>query len=134
MLRFIVRKIILINIVIHDAMALADIIPTLYQKCKSYQIGYGSLSHFFLLQHSTILLRILAAPNKAVFCNSDVLVVFLSFSSHGPNILLTAFRVPTITGTTSKHPILHSFLIFLFSSWYFTTFSLFSLSTLSSQG
>ena len=41
------------------------------------------------LKLSNSLLRILAVPNKAVFCNSPVLIVTPSFSSHASNLLLS---------------------------------------------
>ena len=55
---------------------------------------------FFLLQLSNSFLRILAAPNKAVFSNSPILIVTPSFSSHASNLLLTTPSAPTTTGTT----------------------------------
>ena len=44
---------------------------------------------FLLLQLSNSFIRILAVPNNAVFCNSPVLIVTTSFSSHASNLLLT---------------------------------------------
>ena len=64
----------------------------------------GPLCHFF----SFSFLRILAVPNKAVFCNSPVLIVTPSFSSYASNLLLTTPSAPTTTGTTSRCLIPHS--------------------------
>ena len=79
---------------------------------------------FLLLQLSNSFLRILAAPNKAVFCNSPVLIVTPSFSSHASNLLLTTPSAPTTTGTTSRCLVSHSLPISLLRSWYFSSFHL----------
>jgi len=69
---------------------------------------------FLFLQLSNSFLRILVLPNKAVFCNSPVLIVTPSFSSHASNRLLTTPSAPTTTGTTSRCLIPHSLPVSLF--------------------
>ena len=66
---------------------------TLHQRREPKPMAKGPLCHFF----SFNILRILAVPNKAVFCNSPVLIVTPSFSSHSSNLLLTTPCVPTTT-------------------------------------
>ena len=101
----------------------ADITP----KERAIANGQRSFVSFLLLQLSNSFLRILAVPNKAVFCNSPVLIVTPSFSSQASNLLLTTPSAPTTTGTTSRCLIPHSLPISLLRSWYFSIFSLFSL-------
>lgn len=74
----------------------------------------------FLLQLFNIFFRILASLNKAAFCNNLILMVISSFSNNASSLLLTASSVPI----TSMCLTFHSYLIFCFSSWYFSTFSL----------
>ena len=76
----------------------ADITP------KEWAIANGQRSFvsFLLLQLSNSFLRILAVPNKAVFCNSPILIITASFSSHASNLLLTTRSAPTTTETTSR--------------------------------
>ena len=97
----------------------ADITP----KERAIANGQRSFASFLLLQLSNCFLRILAVPNKAVFCNSPVLIVTPSFSSHVSNLLLTTPNAPTTTGTTSRCLIPHSLPISLLMSWYFSIFS-----------
>ena len=85
--------------------------------------GQRSLGLVLLLQLSGTFLKILAVPNKAVFCSKPVLIP--SLSSNVSNLLLTKPGVPTTTGTTSTRQIPHNFLISPFRSWYFSTFSLY---------
>ena len=54
-----------------------------------------SFVSFLLLQLSNSFLRIVAVPNKAVFCNSPILIVTPSFSSHASNLLLTTPSDPS---------------------------------------
>lgn len=82
----------------------ADITP----KEQAIANGQRSFVSFLLLQLSNSFLRILAVPNKAVFCNSPILLVTPSFSSHASNLLLTTASAPTTTGTTSRCLIPHS--------------------------
>ena len=89
----------------------ADITP----KDRAIANGQRSFASFLLLQLSNSFLRILAMPNKAVFCNNSILMVILSFSSHASNLLLTSLSAPT-TSTTSRCLIPHSFPISFFSS------------------
>ena len=63
--------------------------------------GQRSLGSFLRLHLSSTFLRILAVPNNAVLCSNLVLMVMPSLSSHVSNLLLTALRAPTTTGTTS---------------------------------
>ena len=86
----------------------ADITP----KERAIANGQKSFVSFLLLQLSNSFLRILAVPNKAVFCNSPVLIVTPSFSSHASNFLLTTPSAPTTTGTTSRCLIPHSLPIY----------------------
>ena len=81
----------------------ADITP----KERAIANGQRSFVSFLLLQLSNSFLRILAVPNKAVFCKSPVLIVTPSFSSHASNLLLTTPSAPTTTGTTSRCLIPH---------------------------
>ena len=62
---------------------------------------------------SNTFLKILAAPNKAVFCSKPVLMVIRRLSSHVSSLLLTAPSAPTTTCTTSTSTRLipHNFLI-----------------------
>ena len=90
----------------------ADITP----KERAIANGQRSFVSFLLLQLSNSFLRILAVPNKAVFCNSPVLIVTASFSSHASNLLLTTPSAPTTTGTTSRCLIPHSLPISLLRS------------------
>ena len=76
----------------------ADITP----KERAIANGQRSFESFLLLQLSSSFLRILAVPNKVVFCNSPVLIVTPSFSSHASNRLLATPR------TTSRCLIPHS--------------------------
>ena len=76
----------------------ADITPTE----RAIANGQRSFVSFLLLQNSNSFLRILAVPNKAVFCNSPVLMVTPSFSSHASNLLLTTPIAPMTTSTTSS--------------------------------
>ena len=108
----------------------ADITP----KERAIANGQRSFVSFLLLQLSNSFLRILAVPNKAVFCNSPVLIVTPSFSSHASNLLLTTPSAPTTTGTTSRCLIPHSLPISLLRSWYFSIFSPSFSYTLWSQG
>ena len=48
---------------------------------------------------SNSFIRILAVPNNAVFCNSPVLIVTTSFSSHASNLLLTIIIIIIIIKT-----------------------------------
>ena len=77
----------------------ADITP----KERAIANGQRFFVSFLLLQLSNSFLRILAVPNKAVFCNSPVLIVTPSFSSHASNLLLTTPSAPTTTGTTNYY-------------------------------
>ena len=88
----------------------ADIIP----KESAIANGQRSFVSFLLLQLSNSFLRILAVPNKAVFCNSPILMVTPSFSSHASHILPTTPSAPTSTGTTSRSVVPHTVLISLF--------------------
>ena len=88
----------------------ADITPK-EQAIANVQRSFVS---FLLPQLSNSFLRILAVPNKAIFCNSPILMVTRSFSSHASNLLLTTPSAPTDTGTTSRSLIPHSLLISLF--------------------
>ena len=63
----------------------ADITP----KERAIANGQRFFVSFLLLQLSNSFLRILAVPHKAAFCNSPVLIVTPSFSSHASNLLLT---------------------------------------------
>ena len=55
--------------------------PTLHHlKEQAIANGQRSFVSFLLLQLSNSFLRILAVPNKAVFCNSPVLIVTPNFS------------------------------------------------------
>ena len=76
----------------------ADITP----KERAIHNGQRSFVSFLLLQLSNSFHRILAVPNRAVFCNSPVLIVTPSFSSHASNLLLTTPSAPTTTRTTSR--------------------------------
>ena len=62
----------------------ADITP----KERAIANGQRSFVSFLLLQLSNTFLRILAVPNKAVFCNSPILIVTPSFSSHASNLMV----------------------------------------------
>ena len=109
----------------------ADITP----KERAIDNGQRSFVSFpSLLQLSNSFLRILAVPNKAVFCNSPVLIVTPSFSSHASYLLLTTPSAPTTTGTTSRCLIPHSLPISLLKSRYFSIFSPSFSYTLWSQG
>ena len=108
----------------------ADITP----KERAKANGQRSFVSFLLLQLSNSFLKILSVPNKAVFCNSPVLIVTPSFSSHASYLLLTTSSAPTTTGTTSRCLIPHSLPISLLRSWYFSIFSYSSPYTLWSQG
>ena len=108
----------------------ADITP----KERAIANGQRSFVSFLLLQLSNTFLRILAVPNKALFCNSLILIVTPSFSSHASNLLLTTPSAPTTTGTTSRCLIPHSLPISLIRSWYFSIFSPSFSYTLWSQG
>ena len=101
---------------------------------KAITNGQRSYVSYLLLQLSNSFLRILAMPNKAVFCNKPVLMVTPSFWSHASNLLLTTRSAPTTTVTTSRCLILHSLPISLFRSWYFSIYSLPFSNTLWSQG
>ena len=81
-----------------------DITP----KERAIVSGQRSFVSFLLLQLSNSFLRILALPNKAVFCHSHVLIVTPSFSSHASSLLLTTPSAPTTTGTTSRRLITRS--------------------------
>ena len=108
----------------------ADITP----KERAIANGQRSFVSFLLLQLSNSFLRILAVPNKAVFCNTSVLIVTPSFSSHASNLFLTTPSAPTTTGTTSRCLIPHSLPISLSRCWYFSIFSPSFAYTLWSQG
>ena len=97
----------------------ADVTP----KERAIANGQRSFVSFLLLQVSYSFLRILAVPNKAVFCNNPVLIVTPSFSSYVSYLLLTTPSAPTTTGTTSRCLIPHSLPISLLRSWYFSIFS-----------
>ena len=95
--------------------------------------GQRSFVLFLLLQLFNNSLRILAVPNKAVFCNSSILIVTPSFSSHASNLLLTTPSAPTTNRTISRCLIPHS-PISLLRFWYFSIFSPSFSYTLWSQG
>jgi len=69
---------------------------TLHQRSEPKSMAKGPLCHFFSFNILRIL-RILAEPNKAVLCNSPILIVTPCFSSHASNLLLTTLCVPTTT-------------------------------------
>ena len=87
-----------------NELALVDVIQTLHQGSEPYPMA-------------NTFLKILAVPNKAVFCSNPVLTVIPSLSSHVCNRLLTAPSAPTTTSTTSCCLIPHSFPISLFKFW-----------------
>ena len=65
------------------------IINIITPKEQAIANGRGSFESFLHLQLSnTFLIRIFAVPNKAVFCNSPILMVILSFSSHASNLII----------------------------------------------
>ena len=103
--------------------ALVDICTNITPRQRAIANGQRSLGSFLLLCLSNTFLRILAVPNNAVFCSNPALMVIPSLSSHVSNLLLTAPRAPTTTGTTSCCLIPHSFPFSLFKSWYFSIFS-----------
>ena len=58
----------------------------------------GPLCHFFSFSFpESSFLRILVVPNKAVFCNSPVLIVTPFFLSHASNLLLRCLQFDTVT-------------------------------------
>ena len=61
--------------------------------------GQRSFVSFLLLHLSKSFLRILAVPNKAVFCNSPVLIVTPSLSSHASNLFAYYYECPNDSGT-----------------------------------
>ena len=91
----------------------------LISKERAIANGRRSFVSFLLLQLSNSFFRILAVPNKAVFCNSPVLMVIPSLSSHASNLLLITPSARTTTGTTSRCLIPHNLPISLFRSWHF---------------
>ena len=90
------------------------------------------LTEYPRLYISNTFLSILAVPNKAVFCITPKLHVIPSFPIHLSNSAETLPRVPITTETISTFLNFHNLLIFLFKSWYFSTFSF--PSTLTSAG
>ena len=93
-----------------------------YTKGASHIQWPRSFGSFLLLHLSNTFLKVLAAPNKALFCRNPVLMVIPSLSSHVSNLLFTAPSVPTTTCITSccLIPIVP---IALFKSWYLSFFS-----------
>lgn len=83
------------------------------------------LGHSFAFNFPTPFFRILPVSNKAVFCNNQVLIVFIScFSNQASTLLLTTPSAPTTTGVTSRCLITQSFPISLVRSLYFSMFHL----------
>ena len=82
-------------------------------------------NRFAFLHMSNTFLNILTVANKAVFCiTRSTWSGIPSFSIHLSNPLVTLPRVHITTGTTSIILSSHNLPIFLFKSWYFSTFSL----------
>ena len=79
----------------------------------------GWLSSLFFIHMSKTLLRILAVPNKAVFCISIVMHGILRLSVHFSNSFETLPRAPITTGITLTFLIFHNRVTSLFRSWYF---------------
>ena len=81
-------------------------------------------NRFAFLHMSNTFLNILTVTNKAVFCiTRSTWSGIPSFSIHLSNPLVTLPRVHITTGTTSIILSSHNLPIFLFKSWYFSTFS-----------
>lgn len=68
-----------------NSYALADVIPTLHQRSEPWAMTKGRLG-FLLLQLSNTFFRVLAVPNKAVFCNNPLLMANPSFASHASTL------------------------------------------------
>ena len=81
------------------------------------------LTELSFLYVSNTFLDILAVPNNAVFCITPTLFVIYSFSIHPSNFFVTLPRAPVTTGTTPTVFSLQNLPFSLFTSWYFSIFS-----------